>query len=396
MTTPKATFAGLALIAALCAGITLGLTALAWAGWDEGSAAYERGDYATAIREWRPLAEQGHALAQFNLGTMYAEGKGVPQDYAEAMKWYRKAAEQGNAAAQNNLGFMYRNGKDVAQDYAEAVKWYRKAAEQGMAEAQNNLGFMYIIGRGVPQDDAEALQWWSKAAEQGHAEAQHNLGFMYQNGKGVPHDDAEAMRWYRKAAEQGYTNAQNNLGGMYYQGHGVPQDYVQAHLWLNLAASRFPPGKYRDNAVKDRDTVAKMMNPAQISEAEKLAREWKEKHKSGEAQTAAAALPPEPEGDSTPSCLRGATFGPIPEDSPLFGRVEPVFGRVVGVQVVDIERDSLAWQMGLRKHDVVVMVNGQGVRDFDEFGVAIRKGGGSLVLAVFHHSDWGSSLSVAC
>ncbi len=131
MTTPKTTFAGLALIAALCAGFTLGLTAPAWAGWDEAAAAYQRGDYATAIRELRPLAEQGHARAQYSLGIMYDNGQGVPQDYA------------------------------------------------------------------------------------------------------------------------------------------------QAHMWVNVAASRFPPGKFRDRAVNYRDDVAKRMTPAQISEAEKLVREWK-------------------------------------------------------------------------------------------------------------------------
>ncbi len=104
MTTPKAKFA---LIVALCAGFTLGLTAPAWAGWDEGVAAYQRGDYATAIRELRPLAEQGDANAQLFLGIMYENGQGVPQDYAEAVKWYRKAAEQGLANAQYNLGLLH-------------------------------------------------------------------------------------------------------------------------------------------------------------------------------------------------------------------------------------------------------------------------------------------------
>ncbi len=117
MTTRTAKLAGLALIAALCAGFTLGLTAPAWAGWDEGVAAYNRGDYATALREWRPLAKQGDAGAQIFLGFMYRKGRGVPQDYAEAVKWYRKAAEQGHARAQSNLGFMYEHGLGVTQDY---------------------------------------------------------------------------------------------------------------------------------------------------------------------------------------------------------------------------------------------------------------------------------------
>ena len=124
-------------------------------------------------------------------------------------------------------------------------------------------------------DYATALREWRPLAEQGYADAQFNLGVMYDEGRGVPQDDAEAVKWYRKAAEQGDAGAQYNLGVMYGNGLGVPQDYAQAHMWYNLAASRFPPGEDRDNAVKNRDTVAKRMTPAQISEAEKLAREWK-------------------------------------------------------------------------------------------------------------------------
>ncbi len=108
--------------------------------FDKGLAAYYTGDFSTALKEWRPLAEQGDALAQYNLGLMYRNGNGVIQDYAEAVKWFRLAAEQGFAKAQYNLGLMYQNGNGVVQDYAEAVRWYRLAAEQGHAKAQYNLG----------------------------------------------------------------------------------------------------------------------------------------------------------------------------------------------------------------------------------------------------------------
>ena len=74
--------------------------------FEDGNAAYDRKDYATALRFYRPLADQGHAEAQFNLGLMYSNGRGVPQDYAAAVSWYRKAADQGDAAAQFNLGLM--------------------------------------------------------------------------------------------------------------------------------------------------------------------------------------------------------------------------------------------------------------------------------------------------
>lgn len=111
--------------------LLVSLSAPAWADLEEGVAAYERGDYATAYREFLPLAEQGYARAQHNLGVMYHNGEGVPQDYAEAVRWYRKAAEQGLAEGQWSLGFMYDSGEGVPQDYGEAAWWYRKAAEQG-------------------------------------------------------------------------------------------------------------------------------------------------------------------------------------------------------------------------------------------------------------------------
>ncbi|TFG58549.1 MAG: sel1 repeat family protein, partial [Deltaproteobacteria bacterium] len=116
-------------------------------------------------------------------------------------------------------------------------------------------------------------------AQQGIPIAQYNLGVMYDNGKGVPQDYAEAMNWYRRAAEQGLADAQHNLGWVYFEGQGVPQDYVLAHMWFSLAVSRFPAseGEKREQAVKDRNIVASKMTPAQIAEAERLAREWKPK-----------------------------------------------------------------------------------------------------------------------
>ena len=78
----------------------------AWADWDDNWAAYERGDYATALREWRPLAEQSDAGAQNDLGVMYDTGWGIPENDAEAVKWYRKAAERGHAQAQYDVGVM--------------------------------------------------------------------------------------------------------------------------------------------------------------------------------------------------------------------------------------------------------------------------------------------------
>ncbi len=192
----------------LTIAILIGLAAPAWAGFAEGLAAYKRGDYATALREFRPLAKQGDGVAQSIFGVMYYKGRGVPQGYAKAVKWYSKAAEQGNAIAQYNLGLMYVNGEGVAQDYAKAAKWFLKAA-----------------------------------------------------------------KWFRKAAEQGHAEAQYRLGGAYALGRGVPQDYLLAHMWINLAA-----GQSHAGALKARILIEEAyLTPAQIAEAQRMAREWKPK-----------------------------------------------------------------------------------------------------------------------
>jgi TPR repeat protein len=106
-------------------------------------------------------------------------------------------------------------------------------------------------------------------AERGDALAQSMLGRIYRDGRGVPQDFTEAASWFRKAADQDNPEAQFNLGFLYLRGLGLPQDYVQAHMWFNLAAERFP------RAAAVRDFVARKMAPAQIEEAQKLAREWR-------------------------------------------------------------------------------------------------------------------------
>ena len=136
---------------------------------------------------------------------------------------------------------------------------------------------MYATGKGVPQDNVEAVRWFRLAAEQGITEAQVYLGVMYDTGRGVPQDDAEAVRRFRLAAEQGDAFAQFNLGGMYANGEGIPQDNVEAHMWLNLAASRFT-GADRERWVATRDRVAERMTPADLSEAQRRAREWLAAH----------------------------------------------------------------------------------------------------------------------
>src|SRR6266446_5952317 len=149
--------ASLALAATLAGGAFAGPL-------EDAGAAYKRGDYATAMKLVRPVAEQGNTSAQYNLGTMYYNGEGTRRDYAEALKWYRMAADHGDVESARRAGFMYANGQGVSRDEAEALKWYRMAADRGDAESQNNLGVIYTDGKGVPANLVEATKWFKVAA----------------------------------------------------------------------------------------------------------------------------------------------------------------------------------------------------------------------------------------
>lgn len=157
-------------------------------------------------------------------------------------------------------------------DFDKALQEWYPLAEQGHTEAQIELAYMYEEGQGVVQDYEQAAKWYRKAAEQGYFVAQHNLGVMYELGRGVQ-DYEQAAKWYRKAAEQGVVKSQLNLGLLYARGQGVVQDYIKALKWLNLAAAQGD-----ENAKEGRGMVAENMTSDQISEAQRLAREWMEKH----------------------------------------------------------------------------------------------------------------------
>jgi hypothetical protein len=143
------------------------LAAPAWADFKAGENAYHRGDYATALREWQPLAKQGQAIAQYHLGLLYANGQGVPKDDAQARLWYEKAAAQGHADAQANLGSLYDYGRGGPQDFKMAVRWYLRSANQGNDLAQRKLGLLYERGDGVPKDYVQAYMWYKLGAANG-------------------------------------------------------------------------------------------------------------------------------------------------------------------------------------------------------------------------------------
>lgn len=257
--------------------------------YQRGLQAYQQQNYEKAYKLWQPLAEQGEAVAQYRLGSLYELGNGVERDLAIAREWYRWAAEQGLMDAEYALGNWYqqrwhsgiRHGQDFQSnevDRKHALYWYRRAAERGHEQAsgaisrllqQNNepglidgrewMAIILLAGiiallvftayrllsghRGpksiAPDQDPEAVRRFEHIYNQalhGDKQAQYFLGVMYSSGDGVTEDDEQALHWYKRAAERDYAPAQRAVGLCYANARGVSRDQPQSVTWLRRAA----------------------------------------------------------------------------------------------------------------------------------------------------------------
>jgi len=159
-------------------------------------------------------------------------------------------------------------------DNRTAFDGFKILAENGNAEAQYYLGMLFIYGeKEIHFDKKKSLKWIKLSAKNGFAKAQLELGDTYFFGWGVPKNDLESLKWHRMAAEQGSKVAQSELGWMYENAKGGAEDLVRAHMWYNIAVTN---GDL--SAASDRNKVEMTMTPKQVVEAQKLAREWMEKH----------------------------------------------------------------------------------------------------------------------
>lgn len=149
----------------LLAAVSLVVCAGARADLQDAVEAYNSGNYLYAFDEFRALAIEGEASAQYRLAVMYEKGQGVPQDDAKAVSWYIKAAVQDDARAQFALAEMYAKGKGVEQNDKQAATWYLEAADHGFPKAQQTVGLMYAKGQGMPQDFVQAYKWLSLAGD---------------------------------------------------------------------------------------------------------------------------------------------------------------------------------------------------------------------------------------
>ncbi len=157
--------------------------------------------------------------------------------------------------------------------YAVALELWQPLAELGDPDAQTGLGNLYLGGYGVARDEAAAMAWFRKAAERGDANGQFSLASLYYGRK----EYSPAASWYRRAAEQGNPLAQIRLARLYAEGVGLARDDLQAFKWFAVAAVRGSDSYARINAAKGRDASATKLTPAQVAEADRLAREWKPK-----------------------------------------------------------------------------------------------------------------------
>ena len=184
----------------------------------------------------------------------------------------REAADAGDAKAMFEIGSRYAEARGVEEDMAAAAKWYEKAAEQGLAPAEYRIGNFYEKGIGVARDLDKAKTWYGLAAEQGNASAMHNLAVLHAMATDGAADNQSAAHWFQQAAELGVRDSQFNLGIMAAKGAGMPQNLEESYKWFALVAKAGD----KDAAAK-RDEVAKAMRPEQLERARAAAELWQAK-----------------------------------------------------------------------------------------------------------------------
>jgi TPR repeat protein len=202
-------------------------------------------------------AKQGNSNAQYDVASMYQNGRGVIPDLGKATEWYKKSAAQDNAKAVNRLKLLEANEERFNKVLAQA--------EKGNAESQYKLGKMYSEGVGVSIDNTKAAKAFESAAMQGHAKAEYNLGLRYYEGTGVKRNRAIAYKWFNAAAEQDDPAAEYYLGKMFATGSGVKQNYQTSLEWFTKSVDggfNQARGEMIDVAEKMKMSKAAMTKPA--------------------------------------------------------------------------------------------------------------------------------------
>ncbi len=164
--------------------------------------AFDFEEYGNAAQWLVPWAEKGEMEAQYRLGIMLEEGRGMPRNIDEAVDWYQKAARAGHVGARKRLKKLQKSA--IAEEGQESVAfdWYQEKANKGDVNAQYQLGYMYETGWSTPKDETKAAYWYEIAASDDSTLAQLRLGLMSITGAGVAPSDIQGSRWLRAAARQ--------------------------------------------------------------------------------------------------------------------------------------------------------------------------------------------------
>ncbi|HBC88422.1 MAG TPA: hypothetical protein DCZ94_15850 [Lentisphaeria bacterium] len=208
-------------------------------------------------------ARKGNSEAQYTLGFMYySGGMGFSQDYSKAVEWFGKAAGQEHPLAQYAIGTMFYEGKGVTRDYVKSVEWFRKAAEQGNAKASGNLGYIYQSGfEGVPINYKEAGKWYLKAIDNGYKDVKNELAYLWAE-QGINLDKAKKLAEEAVQEKPGESACLDTLGWVLYkQGH-----YTEAIKQFEKASEISP----KDAAVMDHLACAYL----KLGEKDKAKVEW--------------------------------------------------------------------------------------------------------------------------
>jgi TPR repeat protein len=218
------------------------------------------------FREKLRDATRGDSAAQYDVGSMYQNGRGVTADRDKAIEWYTRAAVQDNQKAVSRLELMKANEARFSRTDSRASR--------GDVDSQYDLGNMHEKGIGTRINYQQAREWYEQAAAAGHASASFNLGLMYHEGTGIGKSNKKAYKWFRDAAGKGSTPAQYYLGKLYASGSGVRKDYATALEWYTKAAD----GGFDQARGEIIDVMEKMKQPQQAaSEQEPIAQPEVEK-----------------------------------------------------------------------------------------------------------------------
>ncbi len=207
-----------------------------------GIEAYDKKDYAAALKLWEQAAVKGNLLAMDKISDMYRDEIGVKRDYEKSIEWDTKAAAQGHYPSIADIGTMYYQGWGVTIDYQKAVEKLTLGAENGLDYAMYYLGNLYCDKKSTIQDTAKGVEWLTKAATLGYVPAMVKLGWINYDNKNYK----KAMDWFKMASDKGSSEALVDVGHLYTRGQGVTVDNLEAMKWFQMAIDKgYPLGMFR-------------------------------------------------------------------------------------------------------------------------------------------------------